>query len=173
MLPLIAGLTLSSSRNDNVILTLSKDGRLVSWLPDVEAGSLTSLRGPAVAERIAPKPVWVQLLDGTQMLFAFYLQKKEELETLCELHIYERGKLKFDRGWKITRTKEDALGAVSSVALVPAHPSLIFLGHLSGHVSAWDRETFSLVYSKKLARKGEGVTTLLGPSRYLWVGFER
>ncbi|ORY56453.1 Endonuclease/exonuclease/phosphatase, partial [Leucosporidium creatinivorum] len=163
-------ITMISRSRNNKILTLDKTGRLVVWLPNPDDGSLSSLRGPASAECIAAEPIWTQDLEG--LLYAFYLQHRKSIETLCELHVYdlETGKLLFDKGWKIDRQNPEALGSVSSVAIVPAHPHLVFLGHLSGHISAWDRSTFKLVYSKKIAT--EGVTTLLGPSRFLWCGME-
>lgn len=100
------------------------------WLPNPEDGSLSSLRGPANAEAIAAEPIWTQDLEG--MLYAFYLKDRKSIQTLCELHVYdlETGKLLFDRGWKINRRNSEALGSVSSVAIVPAHPDLVFLGHL-------------------------------------------
>jgi hypothetical protein len=124
-----ADLLLTCIRHNN-ILTLDKTGHLIVWLPNPDDGSLSSLRGPATAESIAAEPIWSQDLAG--VLYAFYLQDRKALETLCELHVYdlETGKLLFDRGWKVNRRNSEALGSVSSVAIVPAHPDLAFLGHL-------------------------------------------
>lgn len=59
-------------------------------------------------------------------------------------------------------------GHVTSGALVPSRPGVVYLGHSSGHVSTWSSTTFTCLQIQRISLSG--VTCLAGAGGYLWVG---
>lgn len=64
------------------------------------------------------------------------------------------------------------LGLISSGAVLPLQPEYVYLGHQSGHISVWNRSTYSCIRVQPLHISG--VTTLCGVRGYhLWAGSRR
>ena len=58
------------------------------------------------------------------------------------------------------------VGAVTGGTIIPTKPDLVYLGHDSGHVSVWSRQTYECISVQRLGP--HGVTALAGVIKYLW-----
>ncbi|GAA5888107.1 hypothetical protein JCM6882_000282 [Rhodosporidiobolus microsporus] len=71
--------------------------------------------------------------------------------------------------WSTSIGKDVLLGSVTSACVVPSKPKFVFFGHDSGHISVWRADGTKLIEIVKVSLSS--VTALVGPSRFLWVGY--
>lgn len=59
------------------------------------------------------------------------------------------------------------IGLVTCGTVLPTRPDVVFVGHVTGHISIWSRTTYSCLSVQKLI---VSVTSLVGVGQYLWAG---
>ncbi|GAA5950560.1 hypothetical protein JCM21900_001231 [Sporobolomyces salmonicolor] len=114
-----------------------------------------------------------QELNG--LLYVTYRLKPAKGRTISKsrLQIYDvRGLeavLLGEREWEENAPGQP--GRVTCACIVPSHWQFVFMGHDSGHVSNWKPERAQLLEVRKVSLAG--VSAMVGPSRFLWLGSSR
>ncbi|KAI5479598.1 DNase I-like protein [Pseudohyphozyma bogoriensis] len=130
------------------MVTVDSSGLLAVWDTDVERRKLNSLKLECRTFHIPQKPQWVQAIDGR--LWTSYSPPASKGTPVAGLLRV----LGFDKGLEVV-----------------SEPDLIFMGHVGGIISVWERKRIRFLYSHQVST--DSVTSLLGPARFLWVGCER
>ncbi|GAA5921781.1 hypothetical protein JCM1841_001860 [Sporobolomyces salmonicolor] len=132
--------------------TLDESGRLVVWLPAPKEGRLSSLHGNSRILQIRKRPTRMQELNG--LLYIYDVRGPEAV-------------LLGEREWEEHAPGQP--GRVTCACIVPSHRQFVFMGHDSGHVSIWKPERALLLEVRKVSLAG--VSAMVGPSRFLWLGY--
>ncbi|TNY20226.1 Endonuclease/exonuclease/phosphatase [Rhodotorula diobovata] len=152
--------------------TIDAAGTVVIWLPDTQLGKLASLHSHSKVLHIAHGASFVKIIAG-QLWAAWTMYPSATGDhKRCVVRIFDvSGTVAVHEGERTwTLGGDDSLGKVTSGCSVPSRPSLLFLGHDSGHFSIWHRDKHELLDIKKVSLVA--VTALCGPSRFLWAGFD-
>ncbi|GAA6061584.1 hypothetical protein JCM10212_004334 [Sporobolomyces blumeae] len=148
--------------------TLDESGRLVVWLPS--RNNLCSLHGHSKILQVPARPVWSEVIDGLLYLSYRYRAGEQTKGPLSVLEVYDvRGQqalLVGESEWE--EGVKGHPGFITCACVVPSHRQYVFIGHDSGHVSIWQPSGAKMIDLRKVSLSG--VTAMVGPSRFLWIG---
>ncbi|PWN34225.1 DNase I-like protein, partial [Meira miltonrushii] len=157
---------------DNMI-SIDESGKICTWLAKDQ--SLPSLKDPPVTQRIVIDKYSCTFVLGDEVWVASASDTAGSTSRTPRVRIYRPFTIDkpFNANSRPVGIPDNIgpshLGLISSAALVPLQPDYVFLGHQSGHISIWNRFTYSCVYVQKLNMAG--VTCLCGVrGHFLWAG---
>ncbi|GAA5833149.1 hypothetical protein JCM11251_005161 [Rhodosporidiobolus azoricus] len=173
--------------------TIDGSGRVVVWLespaffvgesPNLHGHSrvfqldpdntFPSLAGSSRSNQANPPLAFVDVVNGL-VWAAWHLHPgangahKQVLVKVFDLS-GKKAVVKDSQHWSTDFVGTPLLGSVTSACAVPSKPNFVFLGHASGHISLWKAKGSKIIEIVKVSLSS--VTALVGPSRFLWVGY--
>ncbi|GAA6016546.1 hypothetical protein JCM10207_002835 [Rhodosporidiobolus poonsookiae] len=154
--------------------TVDASGRIVVWFPAPEKEQLVSLHGHSMVYQLPADFEWCEIIDGRVWATWNALTKADGGHKEVTLRVFDisqgpRLVLVGELTW-YTGVRGSGLGRVTSACVLPSHPELVFTGHDSGDVGVWSHDgKLTLLHNSRVSLAP--VTALVGPSRFLWVGY--
>lgn len=159
------------------LISVDASGKICVWCPKPFSGSKdgqsVTLLEPPVTQRIAVDKYARPMIFGDELWVAF----------VSEANVLRSPKIRVYRPFSedkpfnaISRPAcipeqfgAQSIGMVTCGTMVPSLPDHIFLGHQSGHISIWNRQTYTCLRIQKLATTG--VSAMQGlRDGHIWTG---
>lgn len=155
------------------MISIDESGKICTWL--TRDRTSPSLKDPPVTQRVVMDRYSYAFVLGEEVWVASANETSGSTSRTPRVRIYRPFTIDkpFNANSRPVGIPENVgpshLGLISSAAIVPLLPDYVFLGHQSGHISIWNRSTYSCLHVQPL--NIAGVTSLCGVrGHFLWAG---
>ncbi|EGG01434.1 uncharacterized protein MELLADRAFT_117813 [Melampsora larici-populina 98AG31] len=160
--------------------TLDETAKVQIWTNPISPKIGVKISGTARAQRVADKTNFAAMLSH-QLWTSSGPSGSKSASTLAQrspsIRVYDPDPT---QAWTVTPRplsipdNGSTIGAVSAGAVIPSTPSIVYLGHETGHVSIWnnkEEKNGGVGFKKLIKISNYQITALEGVTKYLWAGF--
>ena len=164
-------------RSGSKMISLDESGKIGIW-QDKGNGSGLSLREGPITQRITMDKNACSFIVGEQLWVATSPQDTASSSKIASPRLRMYQPFCDDKPFNaVSRPSSipesmggEGVGLIICGAVLPARPEVVFVGHITGHISIWSRTTYSCLAVQKVNMSPTSLAGVGHSRQYLWAG---